>query len=880
MYTAYNPPPIIDLENFKYLMCKTFKDGRFIKWPIIVLVLVISIVSPSKGYGQSEAEAEAEQVSIKLSIPHMGDWDIEVLVRNEHVYISVSEFFDLLKIKNKVAADLQAVTGFFISPKATYNINGINKTIIYNDTTYHIPSGDIIETATGIYLKAEVFGKVFGLGLPFNFRNLSMNLVTKVLLPAVLEIQQQQMRDNISKLKGDKKADTTIAEKFARYKLGMADWALSTTLAGKQSTVRAGLNMGAIIMGGETNVNLNFDNTQHLSLDQQYYKWRYVNNSHAALRQITVGKMSTASILSLYSPINGIQFTNATTTARHIFGTYRITDRTEPEWTVELYVNNILVDYLKADAAGFYTFDIPLVYGGSDIKLRFYGPFGEQRMQERNINIPFVFLPVHLFEYTMTTGIVSDSTKGFFARANLNYGLAKHLTIGGGTEYLSSIKLGEPMPYVNASFRLGEMTMFMEHALGVKSVATINYRLASSIDIDMGYIQFQKGQTIVRQDYLEDRSFGISMPINLKSFNGYSQFSYHQLIYAQSRTTNATFLFSTRVAGVGTSISTYATFTGTTNSGIYSTCAVTLPPIAGVRLSPQFNYEYNTKTIGTLRVDGERRLGRNNYLNVSYQQGATKNTTYVTAGLRFNLPFAQAAFFVVQNNQSTQVSQSANGSLVYNREKKFIGFTDRPNIGSGGLIIAPFLDMNCNGKRDAGEPKVFGLNVHSSIGQIKTNDNDTTIRITGAEAYADCFIDLDNSRFESIAWQLSKKSIRIKIEPNVLGVIEVPVAVVGEVSGNVFFKDAKGENGMGRMIVNLYRSDSVFIKRMITEQDGYFDYIGLVPGNYYATIDNDQMLKLKMLGTPAQPFKIALNKDGDIVGGLKFVVQSSVIKSP
>jgi hypothetical protein len=64
-------------------------------------------------------------------------------------------------------------------------------------------------------------------------------------------------------------------------------------------------------------------------------------------------------------------------------GEYPISDYTEPGWTVELYVNNVIVDYQTADASGFYSFDVPLVYGTSEVMLKFYGPYGEERVEEQ-----------------------------------------------------------------------------------------------------------------------------------------------------------------------------------------------------------------------------------------------------------------------------------------------------------------------------------------------------------------------------------------------------------------------------------------------------------------------------------------------------------------
>jgi hypothetical protein len=94
-----------------------------------------------------------------------------------------------------------------------------------------------------------------------------------------------------------------------------------------------------------------------------------------------------------------------------------LTDFTEPGWTVELYINNVIVDYVTADASGFFSFDVPMVYGTSQVVLKFYGPYGEERIQEQYLNIPYNFLPKGELEYNITGGMVQDGRSiNLFAR--------------------------------------------------------------------------------------------------------------------------------------------------------------------------------------------------------------------------------------------------------------------------------------------------------------------------------------------------------------------------------------------------------------------------------------------------------------------------------
>ncbi len=144
------------------------------------------------------------------------------------------------------------------------------------------------------------------------------------------------------------------------------------------------------------------------------------------------GKITIHATASIYDPVVGIQLTNTPTTFRRSFGTYTLTDRTEPGWTVELYVNNVLVDYVKADASGFFTFEVPLVYGTTMVKLKFYGPWGEERTREQSLSIPYNFIPHKEFEYRVSAGVVEDSLWSRYSKAQLSYGATRFLTVGGG----------------------------------------------------------------------------------------------------------------------------------------------------------------------------------------------------------------------------------------------------------------------------------------------------------------------------------------------------------------------------------------------------------------------------------------------------------------
>jgi hypothetical protein len=301
----------------------------------------------------------------------------------------------------------------------------------------------------------------------------------------------------------------------------MADWSvIATEQINGQAEARLNLTLGAVIAGGETTVSLNYNSREPFTEKQQYYLWRRVNNNNKAMRQVMAGKFFTHATSTIYDPVVGVQVTNTPTTFRKSFGSYTLNDKTEPGWIVELYVNNVLVDFVKADAAGFFSFQVPLVYGNSLVRLKFYGPWGEERVSERNISIPFSFLPKNKLEYYANAGIVEDTLFSRFSRSSVNYGLTRGITIGAGYEYLSSVTSGPMMPFANASFRLASnLLLSAEYTHGVRAKGSLSYRLRSNIQFDLNYIKYVKGQTAINFNYLEERKIAISVPIRIKKFS-------------------------------------------------------------------------------------------------------------------------------------------------------------------------------------------------------------------------------------------------------------------------------------------------------------------------------------------------------------------------
>jgi cell division protein FtsN len=843
--------------------------------PVLIRCFVLSLCLLPVQIGAQDLP-EYDEISIFLEIPRFGGIEIDAAIRDEELYLPVTDLFDFLKIKNIPSTGLESISGFFINPGATYTIDRSENRIVYQGKTFNLEPGDLIRTESNLYLRSSYYGQIFGLECIFNFRSLSVTVNSKLELPYIREMRLEEMRRNITSLKDEVKADTDIGRTYPLFKFGMADWsAIATEEINGEAETRLNLSLGAMIAGGEATASLYYNSANPFQEKQQQYLWRYVNNDFKPLRQVMAGKIATNATSSIFSPVLGVRFTNTPTTFRRSFGSYTLSDMTEPGWIVELYINNVLVDFVKADASGFFTFEVPLVYGNSIVKLKFFGPWGEERTREQNITIPFNFLPPKTLEYSVGAGIVEDTLMSRFSRANVNYGVTRSLTVGGGAEYLSSLPSNPLMPFVNASLRLtNNFLLTGEYTHGVRAKGTLSYRLPSNIQFDLNYTWYDKDQKAIFYNYLEERKATLSLPLRIGKLTSYQRLSLYQIILPGTKYITGEWMFSGSLFGVNTNLSTYGMFMDDVDPHLYSNLAFAFRLPAGFIIMPQTQFGYTPAEFISAKIRVEKPILDHAYLNLSYEQNFRYDLKLAELGFRYDFSFAQAGLSVRQSNKTTSFVQYARGSLINDTKTKYLGFDNRPNVGRGGISIIAYIDLNSNGTRDTGEPKASGLNLRTNGGRIEKNDRDTTIRILGLEPYTKCFIELDPNSFDNISWRLEKKTWSVTVDPNILKLIEIPVMIAGEANGMITLEQDGAKKGLGRIIVNFLTPGQKRTGRTLSEEDGFFSYFGLPPGDYEVRVDSAQLRKLGMTAEPEMmQFNIAGGIDGDIADGLDFTLR-------
>lgn len=829
-------------------------------------ILVCFLFASLLAWGQ-EADSESEYESLDMSVTFDRTYRITIptlyAVPNV-VMLPVGELFDFLKIPNKVSSDGQVITGFFENEANSFEINNLKKYIVFKGQSYPFNKDESTTDIGILYLRTTAFKRAFGFDMVFNDRSLSIQFTSPFELPLFKLMKLEKQRENL-RISGSESAvyDTVLKRDYHWFRGGMVDWSVASTQSNETpSDTRMEIGGGAEVLGGETNVWLNYSTLYGFKRNQQQYYWRWADNSAKIVRQFQVGRIATPSISSVLSPVDGFMVTNALTTIRKALGNYTISNYTEPDWVVELYLNNQLISYTRADANGFYSFKVPIVYGSSNVVLRFYGPSGEIRSEEKVYNMPFNLLPKGEFEYRVSGGSLLDTTNARFAKAEFNYGLTRNLTLGTGVEYLSSIPKHQEVPFLNLTYQpFAQLLLTGEYAHNVRSRVTMNYSFPKNIVLDLMYAKYQPGQEAIIYNYLEERSASLSIPMRFRNVTSSLRTSFRQNVYDGFTYSSGEMMWTNNYRNYSMILTNYANASAANALNLYGnlTLAAKLRRETNIRTSAQYNYLY--KQLISVRMEIDKKLFANGHGALKLENNFLTNSQSVSMTFRYDLPYMTTNASASLSNTKFQMSEGASGSFALNSGGKYV-HTDRRNaVGRSGISINPFIDMNFNGVKDPNEPNSKGLRVRCSGGQVLQRDQDSIIRIVGLEPFVDYTLSLDESGFDNVSLRINSKSMKVTTDPDQFKMIMMPVVPMAEIYGQVADETGKG---IGRIIVRVEDKTGKLIAKVLTESDGYYNYIGFKPGDYKIFVDSLQLEVLKYQATPV--FATVLeNAEGDVV---------------
>lgn len=839
----------------------------------VLALLFVSLVSFADA--QDTTRVDGEEFDIMLTVQRQGSTVIpSVLVEND-VYLPVFEIFRFLRIKSLVSVSGDTLTGFFLSEDKPYTIDFAEQRIVIGEKEYVLKRRDFVRTEMSVFLRRALFGELFGLQCSFDMRRLLVDLQTELSLPLIREMERERIRRNVQRLTADPVADVVLHTPRPLLRPGMLDWNLAYSVAPeRRSSWEAGLAAGIGLLGGDADIRSRISGDDRAVAGNLRWQWRFVDNDNTLLRQISLGRMTTLDRGNTRQAMLGLSLSNRPTTFRRSFGTYTLDGHTGPGWTVELYLHQVIIDVTTADASGYYQFEVPLSYGTTSLTLRFFGPWGEERTEERVVSLPFTFLRPGEIEYTLTGGRIESDDGLYMGRGEMNIGTGRHVTLGLGSDVVTADQGNRFSPFARTTVRPFDGLLFSGeyvHDAHVEALASVALPGRTLLDLSW---RKEEATGTVSGSGKETRQFSLTSPITTSFLRGNIRALLRQELIAEDAQFSAEAVYSGSIFGIRSNV----TLTGDRLSDAFRTLFLSysvslyLPLQSTVR--PQLVTDVMTPELLTAGIVIERPLGNSGWITASLQRELAEQSWNASLALRWEMPFAQTVSGLTYRDDTPALDLAVQGTLGWDVDDARLHLDPKSWVRRGALTIETYLDLNNNGMRDEDEERLRGLDVKVNGGRVLRDDDGALIHVVDLESYRNYYVELSAMLFENISWQLAHASYEVTVYPNQFTMLSVPVIVAGEISGRVRTDTTLERSSYRGFQVQFVNAEGQIVAQTLTDRRGEYYHLGLLPADYTVRIDPQQLQRLGLEATTAK-VTIRSLEEGDIIDGVELVLTNA-----
>ncbi len=841
------------------------------------------------------------------------------------IVLPLRDFTEVLDFSIAVDTASATADGWFLAPNRLFSLNVGRGEIIIDGKSRRFDKRLVEVHEEDIFVDIRLIARWFPVDLQFDLSNLLVEIESREPLPIEQRLAREDYRQRVLAKRGsDPTANLKKAEiPYRAISVPMVDVSAESTLdkdSGSKSRITTQHN---ITMTGDlafANAELFIGGDNREKVDNARLRLERVDPNGQALAGIApvlddvdVTEAKAGDIfspqLSLISQTElgrGIQLSNMPIDAPTEFDRITLTGELPLGWEVEVYRNEILLDFQTSRSDGQYEFeDVPLVFGVNVIRIVFYGPQGQVREEIRQFTVGPGQTKTGELDMRFTANQQDrplllrdeDADEDLEGRGRLfyeaQYGVSRNLTIGGnvaqiplenGTErYLTataSYTFGEVFGRIDAVNQIGGgwanrysaqtrqfgMNMLAEHTLFNSFVSeqvnestdpidsSSKLRIDGALPDDIaGFIPRIPFSFTIDHDRRESRDSDTSVQNRLSAAVGPASVT-NTLNYQLDKSDE----------------STASTLSGTTLIG---------GRFGAFRTRGSIGYDVvPEKELQNVGLSGDWTINRQwrGSLGVTRNFGEDTETTY-TLGVNAQLEQAAIGFDIDYSDTDQIVSKmSVTFGLGYDPESGEIAMQASGTAHSGAMSALVFLDFDADGVLDDEDEPLEGVRFTVDQGRHTTaTDEDGKAFITRLPVYKEIALEIDRASLIDPFWVASPQGVKVVARPGSVGQLLFPVVSTGEIDGTVFRAWTDGTQEAAGVIVQLMSADGELVRELKTAYDGFFLFDFVPPGDYTLRVDPDQMALLGLIADTEYPIEI--QGDGTIVSGQDFLLTTPAV---
>ncbi|NQV38732.1 MAG: hypothetical protein HQ509_12105 [Candidatus Marinimicrobia bacterium] len=858
---------------------------------MILCAVNILFSADLKSIFQSDSDEEQE---IYLSFRYQGGVNTVVIayMKGENYYIPISQVFSLLKINHTINNNTLAISGYYINENNIYRIGLKSRVMQLGLKRWEISSNDFLIKELDYYINTKTLEQIFNLQFTVDINRLVLKLETRDKLPVVAQYERQQQRRKEFQLGTVDDASYEILSNRNRQVFNgtYMDYSFFSRFAGIGNMYNYRVQFGnELLFGDIQGAFLGNHTISNNSYSLSSLRWRYVFEGGNDIEQLYIGENTSTGIGEL--PYTGLRITNEPVDPLKAYDLYVLDGTTNPESEVELYENDRLIEYQKADEKGYYRFSIPLSYGSSNIRLRIYNPTGGIETIEKRIQVPYTFLPTGKVFYNVHMGRGSDmftpwEERPTLLQSDVGYGLTNWLTARSGIEYVEGDQTTKPIFFQTASFR------FLGQYLGNVNIAPGSfYSFSTDIitptqrSLNVGYNYYPKNSIYDQSGTLQNINLGIYFPFNIKQFPLTIQLSpsLEQRHDVEDLSQGLSWDISTQYKRlrIRSGFRDYGPYGNPFGRGKYSTAVMLTIPrtsaypklVRGLYMRGETSYSFS-EGMDEVSLQFLRQVSRKSRFRLLLRKRPK------TKGLQFEIGFT---FDFDKNRQTTNYRKlgedyiftySTRGSIGFNSLRDRY-YTNRNQVGRSSIGVRLFVDENNSGTYDNNEEILSGkaIRLVKSSGQMEEKNGQTIV--TQLQPYKQYNFVVNKANIKNPTLAPKYDAFAIVTDPNQTKQIDIPLYVTGILEGQVARLKGGQPQPIAGLRIILKQQDSDYETTVTTFYDGSYYAMEVPPGSYSVTVDENQLSFLNVSASPAIHYiEIKALAEGDFIEGLDFILTS------
>jgi hypothetical protein len=841
----------------------------------LILIIVLSILAIAIPDCLS-APRTFEEIVVGFEVPRLIRKDIFAQYDGNNIYLPTVEIFRLLELVVDDNLEEKQISGYVINREHRFTIDMNRFEVRSGGKKWPLVGSDFYMGKNDLYLRLDLFDRLFGLKMDFNFSALRVFLPLNRDFPSYQKLLRKQEHEKLMAKSAALKDILVIPRQRDILSAGALDWAFSASPIGGGGHYYD-MGIGAMLFGGDLSVATNGNTETGFDPDQTTYRWHYYVNDNQYLSQAELGFINTPGPLT--RSLKGGMITNKPQTERKYFQTINLTGYLGQGWEVELYIDQKLTDFQATDQTGEYDFNIDIFYGASLITLKMYGPNGEMRSEERYVRIPYNLIPKGDFEYSLAGGQSSYLIdKGNYGQGIFYYGIADNLTFGVAYDMPYQSKTGEKESYSSEiTFQPNSaVTLNGSFSPGNADRYSVNLSRPTSANINGAYTKFYPNKFRNKLGQQNSAQLSISSPFKLGG--KYLGLRYNMVWdkYPGVDYMNMTYGFNTsfnrlQIGYTGKyKMSMYEKRTARESSSQMLVSALFVPWI-----QPQFKatYDHREKYLTQYAVILNKRMFKTGQLAVTFERNELTKSNIFMLTLNFFTGFANFTTRALTSGKTSSMSQVQRGSVRFDSDVGRLRFDRRTAIGFGTAAICPFQDRNFNGVRDKDEDYLPGVRAKIQGGREQSIGRGKSYYYDGLRPYEEYVVSIDQNSIDNPTLRPTHETYKISCNPNVVTSVEVPMVTVSELSGSVWRSTNAGKVGIGGIKILILNMKTESLDEITAFSNGEYFYEGLVPGTYRIYIDPSQLAHYGYLADPEViDFEVKPEDAGTIKQNVDFVL--------